>query len=161
MFNDDMTVAQARDELDNAMLESSKPVQCPVCAQSAKIYKRSIYARMALALVEMDMRDEEWVHAPTLGADLGYVNGELGGAIAKLKHWNLIEEASGKREDGGRAGYWRVTDLGHEFAQNRRPVKKYTLVYNNVVLGFDGPDIFVTEALGEQFSYDELMSRTP
>ena len=148
-----MTIGQARDVLDDALIEG-EPVECPVCSQLAKIYKRQIYGRMAEVLVEMDRADEEWVHVPTIGTRLGFA---LGGDVAKLKYWGLIEEASGKRDDGGRAGYWRVTKLGEDFIHGRTTIKKYALVYNGVVLGFDGPNIGIID-LGD-FHYSELMGQ--
>lgn len=107
---------------------------------------------MARALIIMYQRNgTEWFHLPSA---IGY-----GGDAAKLRYWGLIEESGGIREDGGRAGYWRVTGDGEWWALGRTKLAKYALVYNGRLLGFDAEEqVVIADALGTKFDYNELMN---
>ena len=127
-------------------------VECPSCEQYAKVYRRKINSAMARALILFHRRHgSEWFHLPT---SIGY-----GGDSAKLRYWGLIEESGEEREDGGRAGYWRVTEDGRQWALGFSSVAKYALVYNGKLLGLDDDErVSVRDALGTKFDYTELMN---
>jgi hypothetical protein len=44
--------------------------------------------------------------------------------------------------------------------KDRYRVQKYALVYDGRVLGFEGPEIGIIDALKTRFRYDELMLGT-
>ncbi len=127
---------------------------CPACEQVAKIYKRSLNSNMSRILIRSCRAyGQEWFHAPTMSA------GHDGtGDLAKLRYWNLVEEEVSRRADGGRAGWWRVTELGADFVAQRIQVPKYARIYNGRLLGLETPSISITAALGKKFNYSELMS---
>lgn len=127
-------------------------VHCPCCGQYAKVYKRQINASMARSLITMwRAAGLDWAHLPTV---VGSRSREEG----KLAYWGLIEESLGKRADGGRAGYWRVTPAGEDYVRGGLALPKYALVYDGKVIEWDGPQLTVRDALGHQFDYEELMS---
>lgn len=127
-------------------------IHCPVCTQYAKVYRRKINAGMANSLIRMYRTGgRDWVHVPT---QIGARSREEG----KLAYWGLIEEQMSTRDDGGRQGYWRVTDAGERFIRLGTRVPKYALIYNGRPLGFEGPEVTIREALGSKFNLDELMS---
>src|SRR4029453_8299094 len=68
----------------------------------------------------------------------------------KLRYWGLLEEDPEPRDDGGHAGWWRVTDQGGQFAMGALLVPKYALVYDGRLRGFDGPLVGVRECLGKR-----------
>ncbi len=147
----DATLAEVRDWL-RARVE--KGVRCPACEQRAQVYKRQIYAGMVRALVLMyregDFGRRLYVHVPS-------IDPARGGDVAKLEFWGLIEEERVKREDGGRAGFWRVTERGEEWLQRRTSVQKYARVYDGRLLNLTGVSVGVDDALGTKFRLDELM----
>lgn len=78
---------------------------------------------------------------------------------ALLRHWGLIEEHVEKREDGGRAGVWRVTLTGEAFLlRHGASVPQYAVVYNDECLRLEGEQVTIRDALGSAFDYDELMN---
>lgn len=127
---------------------------CPCCQQGVKVYKRKLASSAAYGLITMYRHHgTAFGHAPTT-ADLA----RLGGELARLSLWGLLEEKSEMRDDGGRAGWWRVTERGEAFVQNRCRVPKHVRVYAGQVLGLDNIETTsVLEALGDKFNYAELM----
>lgn len=107
---------------------------------------------MARALIEMRNRAGlDFIHVPTFYA--------LGGDFAKLAYWGLVEEADEQREDGGRAGWWRLTTKGEAFLRRQLKVPKYALVYDAKHLGFDDEEMVdIQDCLGNRFNLAELMA---
>jgi hypothetical protein len=148
---DDITLGEARAWLLDRVEAGAC---CPVCTQLAKVYdNRQINAGMAVSLIKMyRVGGTDWVHVPTM---VGARSREEG----KLAYWDLVEEATEKRPDGGRAGWWRITPRGERFTLNELRVPKYARVYDNRVLGFRGEPISIVDALKNKFDYNELMGR--
>lgn len=74
-----------------------------------------------------------------------------------MRFYGLIEESPHERPDGGRAGIWRLTDLGVAFVEGRATVPTYSILYNQELLRLEEPKISISQALGKRFRYDELM----
>lgn len=125
---------------------------CPCCGQFAKIYDRTINSGMARSLIAMYRvaPDGGWVHLPT---QIGARSREEG----KLRYWDLVEEKTDLRTDGGRAGYWRLTEMGVAFVKGVIKVEKYARVFDGKLLRLTGPMIGIREALTDKFDYEELM----
>jgi hypothetical protein len=133
---------------------SEKGVKCPCCTQTVKVYKYSIHAGQAHALIEM------YKHAGTdwfkmVDIEHRWHSHDHG----RLKHWGLIENSTEKRDDGGNKGNWRVQRLGVRFVLNEIRVPKFARVYDNRTLRLHGEPGSIVDALGTKFSYDELMGR--
>lgn len=129
-------------------------VICPVCDQRAKVYKRTINAGMAKSMIHIyRMVGQDWIHVSLIGAR----SREEG----KLAYWGLLEEQKTARPDGGRAGYWRLTNRGVLFVKGALMVSKYALVYNGNCLGFEGHPVTIHTALGKDFNYADLMAGRP
>jgi hypothetical protein len=149
----DATLGEVRDWL---RLRVEKGVHCPACEQFAKVYRRQIYAGMVRALVLMyregDFGRRLYVHVPS-------IDPARGGDVAKLEFWGLIEEERAKREDGGRAGYWRVTRRGEDGLQRKTTVPKYARIYDGRLLSLTGVAVSVDDALERGgFRLDDLMA---
>lgn len=130
---------------------------CPCCGQAVKLYRRTINATMAASMIILHGQcGREYGHIPTLSSQLA---GWRGGEESKLRYWGLLEEETERRDDGGRAGYWRLTELGQRFVLGQARVARYALVYNGRCYGLDGPPIGIEDALRDKFNYRELMSR--
>jgi hypothetical protein len=131
--------------------------RCPCCNQYTKVYRRQINSGMARSLIAMYLHGPQgqWVHLPT---QVGARSREEG----KLRYWGLVEEQLDiQRADGGRAGYWRVTDAGRKWVTGNSTVPKFVAVYNNTVLRTFGDNISISDALGSKFNYTELMQPLP
>lgn len=149
VFDSSMTLGEARDLLRTLV---PKGHECPCCRQFAKVYRRKIHSRMAYDLIRIWRTEPDgWFHMPT-------VLGINGGDTAKLVYWGMMEEESERREDGGRAGWWRLTDDGRAFANNVVRVPKYALIYDGRCIGLRGEPTSIIDALGDKFDYRELMS---
>lgn len=150
-MNDQMTLSEAREWLRKQVDDGAK---CPCCTQFSKVYRRKINAGMASGLITMYRTyGLAWGHVPST-ADLS----RLGGELARLRMWGLVEESPEPRDDGGRAGWWRVTAAGERFVRGQERVPKYARVYDGRCLGLDGDLVSVRDALGTRFDYDELMA---
>jgi hypothetical protein len=116
---------------------------------------------MAAALCILARQPDEWLHLPTvLAADslAPELRSTLRGDPAKLRYWGLLQEADAEKADGNpRAGLWRVTQSGRDFAAGRIKVHSVALVYQGELEGFDGSRIDIREALTQRFDWTELV----
>lgn len=148
---DDLSLAQAR-QVMLSQRDDPGGTFCPCCTQHVQLYRRKLHSGMVASLISMYRSGGLLpVHTPT-------VLGKKQADEAKMRWWGLIEECDVTRDDGGRAGWWRVTQLGEQFVLGRSRVPSHALVYLNDCEGFDGELVDVRQALGERFRYDDLMS---
>lgn len=142
------TIAEAVEYLAEHAEEGTS---CPACGQFVKVYRRPLSSTTARVLVAMYRANGDgWVHLP----DLQMVRSDE----AKARHWNLIQQRPGEREDGSpRTGWWRLTHEGVEFVNRRLRVPKYALIYNGSCLGLEGPPTSIVQCLGTRFNYSRLM----
>jgi hypothetical protein len=151
-FPDTMPLGEARQWLREQV--KGKGASCPCCTQLAKVYERSLGAGQAALLVQW------WAKYRREPVKLSAVLHTPGGDYAKLRWWGLIEDMRDRREDGGSAGVWRITEHGEAFVRGRVTVPRHAKVYDNRFQGFDAgtPQVTVRDVLGEKFDYDELMA---
>lgn len=143
------TIQHAKDWLRKRLDDGA---ECPVCHQHVQMYKRKLNSGMARSLIEMyKIGGTDWVHLPTQMKSLR--SREEG----KLRYWGLVEEEKDRREDGGRAGWWRVTEEGKAFVIDLSSVPKYAKVYNGKCYGLEGEPVTIRQCLGDKFNYDALM----
>ena len=152
LFPDDMTLGEARLLLVKL---AEKGVECPACFQFAKIYRRPVNSSMARGLIATYR---------AFGREFGYLqdvrraNGETDNREeSKLRYWGLLEEEPTRRPDGGRAGWWRVTQHGEQWIRGEVVIPKYAEIYNGECLGLIGEPTTIRQALGKKFDLAELM----
>jgi hypothetical protein len=128
---------------------------CPCCTQRAQRYRRKLNSSAIYGLIQMyRAHGMNWGHAPTTSTV-----SRVGGELARCRYWNLIQEATEKRDDGGRAGWWRITPHGEEFLRNQIRVASHAFIYDNRLQKLDFTNLVsCREALGRKFDYDELMA---
>jgi hypothetical protein len=144
---DTITLAQAKAWL---RLRLKDGAQCPCCTQLAKTYRRKLNSGMARVLIaQWGSYGQSFCHTARLVPSLR--------EGAKLAYWGLLEADERRRDDGGHAGWWRITDKGAQFVANSITVPKYVVVYDDRVLRLEGDHISIRDALGDGFNYDELM----
>lgn len=128
---------------------------CPCCKQRAQVYRRRLSSGVARVLIcmlrlEDKLGDEEkFLHTPSLPV--------TSHESAQAQWWRLIEEKGEEREDGGRAGYWRLTDRGRAFVRGELTIPKHAVVYNGKLMGFDLDEVDIHACLGKKFDLQQLM----
>ena len=138
---------------DWVMNNAAEGVECPCCGQLAKIYRRKLYSSMAYALIIIYNAKRDWLHVPSLLNGKGSV--ARGGDFAKLVYWGLIEPNPKEK------GYYRITQKGINFAECRIAVPAAIFVFDGEPLSADEEEmITINDALGERFSYEELMEKS-
>jgi hypothetical protein len=162
-WNDDTPLGEVRDWL-RIQVKGGDAVECPCCAQNCKIYRRSLPNATARVMIVLWRRDEGrgYTFLPDMLDALGMTSlkgtPHQGGYGVIGHHWNLMEHKPGKRPDKSpRNGYWRLTDLGRDFVQEKITVQKYAHVYAGRCLKLSGPPWSIRDALGSKFRYDDLM----
>jgi hypothetical protein len=132
---------------------------CPCCGQKVMLYPRQVTGHMvqALAVLHANTMPGEFSHWPTLLVKYRISNAGDGMPM-KLRYWDLVEEDSQVRPDGGRAGYWRLTDRGRLFLRGVVSIQQYAMVYNRQCYGFEGPAVWVSDRKYKKFDLRELLN---
>ena len=126
---------------------------CPMCDQFAKVYTRSLNAKMAALLIQAYKKfGAHDFHITELeGASAS------GGEFARLRYWKLIEEKLNTDDSKRTSGVWRVTMRGFDFVHRLLRVQKYVLLYNGNLMGFEGDFVTIEDCLQDKFDYKVLM----
>lgn len=136
-------------------------VFCPCCKQYAKIYKRQIHSTIARMLIRaywiQRHNNLEYLHISLLAAGLSITGTN---DFHKFAYWGLVSEKPKDLEDttARTSGEWTLTPKGISFVECKLSIPKYSLVYNNEVLCFEGENVSIKECLGKHFNYEELMN---
>ena len=128
--------------------------RCPCCTQLTKVYRRSLNAGMARALIWMyRAAGTEWQKKTDTLRGIGAAARDE----ALLRYWGLLEERNG--ESGRRVGWWRVTEAGEAFVLGETRVPRHVLVFDGRCLGLDerAGTTSIFDALGDHFDYHVLM----
>jgi len=148
-MDDERPLGEARAYLRRGVEDG---VRCPCCTQLVKVYRRKLNSGMAVSLIRMyRAAGTDWVHLPT---QVGARSREEG----KLRYWGLVEEKNAVRDDGGHAGWWRLTDAGRSFVLGESRVPRYARVFDGVCRGLRGELVSISDCLGDKFDYAELMA---
>lgn len=140
------------------MKEGSK---CKVCNQFVKMYKKKIDSQMAYFLFKLNKLTKDNPLTPFFHVqDDINVTMKVGGAWAKLRYWELIEEMpkDSMTTEKRTSGMWRITDKGISFIEGNVSVPKYVKLYNQTFYGYEGDDVYIHDVIKEKFNYRELMS---
>jgi hypothetical protein len=131
----------------------SEGAKCPCCGQNAKVYRRKLHATIAKALIQLHHAggSEDYQHTPSLPGDTH--------EISQASWWGLIEEENySVRPDGGRAGFWKLTEEGNRFVLGVGAIPEYAFVYNGNVVELQGLGVTIHDCLGTKFDYLELIN---
>lgn len=152
--NDSWTIASAKAWLRNRLRKGER---CPCCGQRAQMYRRKITASMVstMAAVYREQtrqakagQGDPWVYLPDIP--------QHSRDFATLQYFGLVAQRPVRREDGGKAGWWRLTPNGEDFLLGQLTASKYALVFDGRQFGFEGNQITVHD-IAPEFRYDELM----
>lgn len=135
-------------------------VACPCCGQRCKVYTRRINSALARFLIWLVRSYEEnprWIHIREFPM---IQNRRGGGDFAKLVHFGLLEQQSNEDDRTKRtSGYWKPLQKANDFVYRRIDLPVYVRLYDNIPQGFSDTRITIEQCLGQQFNYEELMSR--
>ena len=128
-----------------------------------KIYKRPLNSGTARVLIEIyridctiDKEENGWFHLMN-ECTSRRVNA-MGMEYSKLQHWGFIEPRGDEPDTGARSsGFWRITKVGREFVEGSLSVPKHIYLYDQAFIRFGDERTTIQEALGEKFSYADLM----
>lgn len=138
----------------------SEGVRCPCCSKHVQLYRTRLNAPMARALLLINgapaqAYENGWLHVENYFV---HIDITIKGVHGKLKHWKLLEQKENNDEpEKNKSGYWRMTDLGRDFAEGKVTVHEAVYLYLDKVRGRDEVAISIKQALGVKFDYDELM----
>lgn len=126
IFFGDETVAEAREWLHQNLFRG---VFCPTCDRIAVFKNYPMKDSMARLLIEM------YRHHGTAPVDVRefYLDGELvdrNNYVAKIAQRGLVEEIPMRRGDGGKAGWYQITEEGENWILNRSVTPATVLSYN-------------------------------
>lgn len=136
-----------------------KGILCPCCNQFVKKYKRKLHHSMALTLIYLcryDRRAYNWIDVKDFLRQYKLKNTH---DWTLLKHWGLIHEKPKDETSKTRtSGYWKITEKGYLFMENKIRVPERIILLNNDFLGYSENTTDIKEALGNYFNYEELMN---
>jgi hypothetical protein len=155
-----VSIKDAREYVKTGRIEG---VYCPCCGQLAKVYRRQVHSTIARMLIRAYLLYKNSV-TPGRYFHLSYVIDGISSTgindFSKLVYWDLIEEKEKDPTQTERrtSGYWRITEKGINFVLGNTLIDKYALIYDNMVLGFEGQKVNMKDCLGKRFNYEELMN---
>ncbi|MFA6118098.1 MAG: hypothetical protein WC729_29195 [Sphingomonas sp.] len=144
---------------------------CPCCAQPAKVYPWKLIFRTAVGLRDFYRLDRltpgrYWHRADAMRVST-HPDLYQSGAVVMGHRWELLEEKSGtpeseaEEEDKFKDGFWRITQLGRDFVEDKVKMPKTLLLYNNKVVGrIDHPLVSFSDSLSVKFSRKQMMGRS-
>ena len=148
-ISDFHTVQQAKEYLQENI---DTGVECPCCGQFAKIYKHRLNSQIAKTLIGMY----------TLGDRSIHILNELKPSnrmYSLARFWGLIEPTEVMVRGNKKAsGYWKLTEKGKLFVEDKETIAEYVLLFNNKHYGFKGDEVDIKYCLGKKFNYQELMT---
>lgn len=151
----------AREKYSKAILNDGG--RCPACERFGKVYDRTITSSMAAALLLLcrDTEIGEFVRVSEFFKKRKAVVAVLGGDIAKLRYWGLLEKKDKSSKKGDKsAGWWRVPLFGRYCATSGIRIPKKARIYDERLLAFSGGYTSVVDSLRKKFDYRAIMKRT-
>lgn len=143
----------------------SEGTRCPCCTKYVKVYRRKFNSGMARTMVYAyrhfrDHNDFIDIAHYMLKQLPNIVPSDYG----KLCWWGLLERSPEEPDPKKKSsGMYRMTEKGRRFVEKQITIPSHAIEYRSQVEEFDGEQIDIVEALGEdnQFHYQELMTDRP
>ena len=127
---------------------------CPCCDRWGKIYPRSLNETMARSLLWLvnQSANDDWIDVPQRAPRWLVRSNQL----PTLRWWGLVERLDTEDKTKKHSGFWRATESGVLFAQNRLQVPKKVYTYNAEVEGFSQELVTIKDCI-ENFDYSAVM----
>ena len=147
------TLNEAREYLGSKKEEG---VACPCCGQYAKVYYRKFnrnMARFLMSLAKNSSVEKKWIHYK----DCEYSSRDYAG----ITYWGLASIRKSDGETKRSSGYWLPTKKGVDFINGKIEIPSHVIIFTNKIDwsrgGFSSTHISIEDALGEEFSFEELL----
>ena len=155
------TVIEAFGHVTNQKMKGI-PVTCPVCGHTSNknilpINKTNATCLMVLYGISQK-EGNRFYHVKELEekSHLMAISMNGGGDFSRMRHWGFIEEMP-KVKKVRTSGYWRITDRGKEFCENKLSVSKAITVVSGTVACLTGDSITIVNLFDSPDSYYDLM----
>ena len=149
------TLERAKNDLRQGW-ETPNGATCACCGQLVKLYKRKFNSSMARDLIALYRKTDSgytYYHSEEIAK-----GNHSSREISRVLHWGLVEEQPNQHDKNKRtSGYWRITSKGMKFVEGRNEIASHIFIYNQRLYGFSDTNISIHQALGNKFSYPELM----
>jgi hypothetical protein len=155
-MEDSQTIGEAKEMIfEEETFE--KGSECPCCGQMVRLYKRQPYYAQAIALINLfnlDRNEPGYYHITNIEKG---IKKSGGGDFAKLKVFGLIVEQENDNTKKRTSGMWAITDKGRKFALKQISIPKFARIYNKKYYDTSDEYVNITDLLGKEFDYRELM----
>ena len=74
----------------------------------------------------------------------------------QLINWNLMQPMQSEERTKRSSGFWKATEKGVQFVQDKIQIPKYVFTLDNKVIGYSDQQINIYQALSNKFAYQEL-----
>lgn len=138
-----------------------KGVKCPICEVESKKYKVRLNKTYVRALAIMSLigdkkgDKEGWfkVGQKELGKELAHDLNHM--KYSKLRYFGLIEKMTEGHNRRPYAGFWRVTDLGHDFLKGKRKATSFVYEVHKKPIEWSDHKVDIHEANEKEFNFNE------
>ena len=111
-------------------------VKCPCCGRHAKVYRRTLTAKMADGLKRSEeTHPKGWFDAKKLFKRSSARDWSV------TKHWGLVKPKS------GRSGIWKLTKRGRAFVRGKIEIEQRATIFNDRCLALDGAMVGFSDVL--------------
>jgi hypothetical protein len=151
------SLAEAKKTLRAKLHEGTR---CECCGRTARIYRRPITSIMSRLLIELHKgtKPGQWIHIEKFIKENRHIPIHARGIAGILRFWGLIRKNPTPKKDGNpNNGIYQITARGRAFATGKLELPKYVIIYDNEALGFVGEPTKISDTLGKNFNYRELM----
>ena len=142
-------------EFIKSLIEGAK-CDCPHCGRWAQVYKRSIRETIAVQLIRLYRLggDTEFIHGSKL-----IPHGQTSMSdMTKAKYFGLIVAMPHEEGRIKSTGFWKLTQDGIDYVRGFLSIPEYCIVFDDRIIEFSHNKVFITDAIGLKFDYQELMS---
>ena len=147
------TIDEARGWLKGTA-DEKEGAMCPCCDRFDKIYNYCVPRSAVTALANLCVASRE---QPNIAIHCNKFTTNSG-AVAKLRHIDLIYQPEKEKFTGGKTGgTWAITQKGIEFVQGIIPIPTHLIIYHDELIGVSDNTKFLREYWPD-FNYREMMN---
>ena len=135
-----MDIDEAKALVQSVIAGEAEEIDCPCCGQHVAIRRQNMTGKLAAWLIALiriwDQAGRVWIKK----SEDKVLDRFRGGDYAKLEYWGLIERHPSK------AGLWRPTRNGVDYAKNRSVLPPTAISYDDTVYRYEGDPVRISAA---------------
>lgn len=133
---------------------------CPLCDQHAVERKRTISKAMAIALVLLERfhrkNPRQWMHVEKHFKNDPDAPVNLGGDLAKLRHFGLVLLRAEQPGCESFTGEYKITATGRRFVAGKHRTYKWVKVFNRTIRGRSDKKVCITDIISARVCHNLL-----